>query len=75
MAASVAWRAGTPSGAGLALAVLFEGGDVVIWVINVRCALYMVLGGSDGKNDAMRRLRIARANFGDVDEEGKVNAK
>jgi hypothetical protein len=35
----------------------------------------MVLGGSDGKNDAMRRLRIARANFGDVDEEGKVNAK
>jgi hypothetical protein len=76
MAASVAWRAGVPSGAGLVLeASLYEGGGVVIRVINARCASYTVPGGSEGTNEAMRRLRIARANFGDVEEEGKVNAK
>jgi hypothetical protein len=76
MAVSVAWRAGAPGGAGLvSMAELDEGGGAVIWVINARCASYTMPGGSEGTNDAMRRLRIARANFGDVEEEGNVTAK
>lgn len=48
---------GAPSGAELVLAaVLGKRGSVIIWVINARRASYTVPGGSEGTNDAMRRL-------------------